>query len=208
MNTPARRISAWSRWRLLRAQLSMPTLLSKFDEKKVVAVVAAVDGGAALLIISVAAWLSGLPLLFPSLAPSAFILFTRPFSAPAAPRSIILGHSMAIACGWLSWASMSLLFGSPVSLESPSIALWLSADIAFGATCILMIVRSCPHPPACGTALIVALGAIVNWSELLVMMAAIMFLAFVGVTIHRLLGVHTPLWRVDPRHDAIAAGTG
>jgi len=189
---------------VFKAQLSVPTLLSRLEERKVVSIVAAVNGAAALLVISLAAWWSGLPLLFPSLAPSAFILFTRPFSEAASPRSIILGHSMAIGCGCLSWTTMSFLFGHPVSLAHLDLALCLSADLAFALTCILLVRLSCHHAPACATALIVASGGITAGTDMLIMVAAVVLLVYQGVLLHRLLGVHAPLWKIDPQHAAAA----
>ncbi len=197
-----RRAGLRTRWRLLIAQLSVPTLLSRLEERKVVSIVAALDGAAALLVISLAAWWSGLPLLFPSLAPSAFILFTRPFSEAASPRSMILGHSMAIGCGWLSWTTMSFVFGQPVSLARLDLALCLSADLAFALTCILLVRLSCHHAPACATALIVASGGITAGTDMLIMVVAVVLLVYQGVLIHRLLGVHAPLWRIDAQHTA------
>ena len=197
-----RRRGLRTRWRLLKAQLSVPTLLSRLDERKVVSIVAALDGAAALLVISLAAWWSGLPLLFPSLAPSAFIMFTRPFSEAASPRSMILGHSMAIGCGWLSWTTMSFVFGHPVSLAHLDLALCLSADLAFALTCILLVRLSCHHAPACATALIVASGGITAGTDMLIMVVAVVLLTYQGVLIHRLLGVHAPLWKIDAPHAA------
>ena len=197
-----RRTGLRTRWRLLKAQLSVPTLLSRLEERKVISIVAALDGAVALLVISLAAWWSGLPLLFPSLAPTAFIMFTRPFSDDSSPRSIILGHSMAIGCGWLSWTTMSFVFGHPVSLAHLDLALCLSADLAFALTCILFVRVSCNHSAAFGTALIVASGGIAAGTDMLIMVVAVVLLVYQGVLIHRLLGVHAPLWRIDGQHAA------
>lgn len=188
-------------WRVLRAHLSVPTLLATYDEHKVVPIIGAVTGGVAILVISVAAWLSGAPLIFPSLASSAFVLFTRPFAVASSPRSMILGHGIGIACGFFSWWLVSLFVSNSVSPDNQNLALWISADLGFALTCILLIRFSCPHPPACATALVVAVGAMTEWDELLVLMAAVICLAIQGAVIHRLLGVHAPLWRTDPRHE-------
>ena len=192
---------------MLAARFSVPAMLSRQDEQRLISIVAALDGGLALLVISVAAWLSGLPLLFASLAPTAFILFTRPFSPAAEPRSIVLGHSMAIACGFSSWSIVSLFVDQPLSLADPSFALCLSADLAFFMTCVLLVRTSCAHPPACSTTLIVACGAMTGWPDLLVMEIAVLLLTYQGVLMHRLLGVHAPLWRIDP-HDAAEINPG
>lgn len=79
------RSSIRGRGRVLWATLSLPAMLSQLGERRVVAVLAAVNGGFAVLMISLLAWLTGLPMLFPSLGAAAFILFTSPFSEAAAP---------------------------------------------------------------------------------------------------------------------------
>ena len=76
--------------RTWRARLSVPALLASQDERNVVAAVTAVNGASCILSISLVAWLFDLPLLFPALGPTAFILFATPFSPDAAPRSVAL----------------------------------------------------------------------------------------------------------------------
>lgn len=193
-----------TRWLILRSQLSLPALLSDMTERRIVSTVAAIEGGTAILVISLAAWLSGLPLLFPALGPSAFLLFTKPFSPASAPRSVILGHGIGIICGWAMWALTSLLAGQEVSLTEPDLALCASANLAFALTCLLLVRFSCPHAPACASALIVATGAMTAWSDLLVMAGAVTLLAGQGIIIHRLLGVNAPLWRQNRAGDPAA----
>ena len=188
-----------TRWLMLRARVSLPAMLSRLDETKVVSVVAAVDGGATILLISLAAWLTGLPLLFPALGPSAFILFTRPFSAAARPRAVILGHSIGIISGWAAWGLVSAASGSPVSLSEPGLPLCLSANIGFMFTAMLMVRLKCSHAPACASALIVATGAIAGSHQLLLMLGAVVALTAQGILIHRLLGVNTPFWASTAR---------
>ena len=90
------RLNRWSFW---RARLSVPFLLAHGDEKQVISVFTAVNGGLTILIISLLAWLCDLPLLFAALGPTSFILHSAPLSIQAAPRSIILGHFIGISCG-------------------------------------------------------------------------------------------------------------
>ncbi len=196
------------RYRMLGAQLSLPTLLSQLDEDRVISVVASINGIVAILVISLAAWWSGLPLLFPSLAPSAFILFTRPFSEAASPRSMVLGHATAIGCGGIAWVTITRLLGTPVAFDDPDYALCVSGILAFGLSCFMLIRLHCPHPPACASALIVASGGIAGWLNMLVMVGAVVILAFQSVLLHRMLGVRVPVWRGSPRSDYSGAGRG
>ena len=193
------------RWLFWRARCSLPALLAEMDEQRVVSIAAATNGGAAILLVALAAWLTGLPVLFPSLGPTAFILFTRPFSDAAAPRSVVLSHSTAIVGGWAAWKLVTTLTDAPLSLADPSAAVCLSAGLAFMVTAVLLVRLRCLHAPACATALIVATGAVTGYLNLLVMAGAAGALAYQGVAIHRLFGVHVPLWERDARRDAATA---
>ncbi len=136
-------------------------------------------------------------MLFPSLGPSAFLQFTRPFDQASAPRSIIFGHAIAIAYGWLAWALVSFFIGEPVSIRNPGIALCISANLGLMMMCLGLIHHKCPHAPACATALIVATGAVTGWVDVLVMLGAVIILAYQAVVIHRIAGVPAPLWSFD-----------
>lgn len=184
-------------WRW-RTRLSIPTLLARFEERKVLSAVAAVNGGTAILILTMIAWLVDLPLLFPALGPSAFILFSSPFSPAAAPRSVIVGHFAGITVGYLTWRLVSLASGQYVSLEAGGWPVLACASIAMALTCVLLVSLRCPHAPSCASALIVAVGATDGWVPLLAMAAGVMLLTAQAVLISRLAGVRIPLWSPRP----------
>jgi len=186
------RLRRWcSRW---RARLSIPSLLAGCDERKVISLVAAVNGGMALLILTVLAWLVDLPLLFPALGPSAFILFSSPFSPAAAPRSVIVGHFVCIIVGYATWRLVSFAGGHPVSLETGGWPVLASASIAMAASCVLLVCLACPHAPACASALITAFGAADGWVPLLGMATGVVLLTVQAVLVSRLAGVSMPIW--------------
>ncbi len=187
----------WMRW---RARLSIPSLLARCDERKVISVVAAVNCSVSILILTALAWLVELPLLFPALGPSAIILFSRPFSPAAAPRSVILGHFVGIAVGCVTWWLVSAATGDPVSLETGGWPVLASASLAMAATCALLVCLTCPHAPACASALITALGAADGWVPLLGMAGGVVLLTVQAALISRLAGVSTPIWSPRP-HD-------
>ena len=58
MNQPISRKTTWLIW---RARLSVPALLARYDDQKVLATVTAIHAGFAILLISAFAWLTGLP---------------------------------------------------------------------------------------------------------------------------------------------------
>jgi CBS-domain-containing membrane protein len=197
MPTGKGRLSVRMWWITWRARLSIPSLLATQEEWKVVSIISGVNGALAILTISLLAWVTGLPLVFPALGPSAFILFTKPFSPDAAPRSVILGHFIGIASGVAAWLVFSYLNHAPVSLDSLGWPALASASAALAATCILLVRFSCPHAPACASALVVALGGAPGWSSTLAMLCAVVVLVGQALLIYRIAGVRTPFWTPD-----------
>jgi len=189
-----KRPSLRTRWLIWCARFSIPALLAKFDEQKVVSLVAAIHGGLAILTLSLVAWLTDLPLLFPALGPSAFILFSTPLSPGAAPRSVILGHFICLASGFSVWQLMSFLAGEPVSVQTGGWPLFCSASLALAVSCLLLVRLSCPHPPACASGLVVALGEIIHWHDLVLMAAVVVWLTVQAVAMNRLAGMPVPAW--------------
>lgn len=186
---------------LWRARVSIPSLLAGCDERRVIAITTALNGGIAILIICLLAWLVDLPLLFPALGPSAFLLFSSPFSRAASPRSVILGHFVALASGLVVWHSANLLCSQPISLEVGGWPALVSASTALALTCALLVWFSCPHAPACATALIIALGAAADSFALLGMVGGVLLLTGQAVLINRMFGLNTPTWSRIPKEE-------
>ena len=61
-------------------------------------------------------------------------------------------------------------------------------------TSLLLIRLSCPHAPACASALIVALGGVTDWTDLLLMAAAVILVTAQSVGINRLASLPVPIW--------------
>ena len=187
------RRSLRARWSLWLWHLSIPAWLARTDERRVIAVVAAVNGGLAILTISLFAWLTDLPLLFPALGPTVFILSSVPFSAAAAPRSVIVGHLAGIMAGSAVWHITSQIAGGAASLQAGP---WLICTPAVGLalTSLLLVWWSCPHPPACATAMIIAVGGITSWDGLLLIAAAVVLVTMQTVAVNRLASLPVSLW--------------
>lgn len=183
-----RRLLSW------RANLSIPTLLARLDERKVSSIITALNAGLGLLIIGLVAWLADLPMLFPALGPSAFILSNSPFTSAAAPRSVIFGHGIGIVTGATIWHLVSAYSGAPVSIGTGGFAVFGGATVALAVTCILLVRFSCPHAPACATALIVAMGAASRWTDLLCMALGVVLLTTVTILFSRCAGINVPTW--------------
>jgi len=189
------------RTRLLfwRARLSTPAMLACRDEKQVLARVSPISSAVVILTISLFAWLTNLPLVFPALGPSTFILFTAPLSKAGAPRSVVLGHLSCLAGGTLVYHSVSFLTGQPISLDHVNAPLVLSAALALALAVWTLVKLNCPHPPACASSLVVALGGLNDPLDLLLTAAVIVWLAAEAVFVNRLAGLPVPLWK-PPEH--------
>jgi CBS-domain-containing membrane protein len=195
MQNAQRSLSLKTRWLVWRARVSPPALLARFEERKVVSALAAVNAGMAILTIGLVAWLTDLPLVFPALGPSAFILFSAPLSPAGSPRSVILGHLTAMACGYAAWLLVSGASGATVTIGSGTWPPILSAVLALAGCCLVLIRIACPHPPACGSGLVVALGAVTEPTEMLIMALAVVWLTAQAVFMNRLAGLPVPAWR-------------
>ncbi len=189
-NRPSLRL----RWMIWRARFSMPVLLSFVDERKLVPIITGVNCGLLILTISLFAWLTNLPLVFPTLGPSTFLMFSAPLKPAAAPRSVILGHWVCLATGLLSWHLFSVISGTSVSVATGGWALFGCATLTLGVCSLLLVRLSCPHPPACASGLVVALGAAAHWYQVLMMAGIIAWLTYQAVLMNRLAGIAVPLW--------------
>lgn len=179
---------------MLRARFSTPALLSRYDERKAISLVAAINGGLSILTIGFIAWLTDLPLMFPALGPSTFILFSMPMTPAAAPRNVIVGHWVCLVIGYVVWLSMSFLSGEPVSAQTGGWPVFCSASIALAISCLLLVLLSCPHPPACAGSLMISIGAITQWHQLLIMAIVVVWLTYQAVAMNRFAGLNVPIW--------------
>lgn len=178
------------RWRLWRARYSAPALLARLDERKAISVLAAVHAGLGIALISIVAWVTKLPLLFPALGPSSFILFTTPLAPTASPRNVIGGHWISLAVGLLVWRVLGLIGGTPPPPWLP----YVGAAIAMAGACWAMVRLELSHPPACASALVVALGSVPNEWHILLMGATVIQLAMQAVVLNKLAGLPVSWW--------------
>ncbi|MFC4540696.1 HPP family protein [Halosolutus amylolyticus] len=142
----------------------------------------------ALLISTTAglAWLSGLPMLFPSLGPSAFVLALFQDGDATSPRRVVGGHAIGVAAGLLAYhllaGGVTMTATTPAgSIEGFRLA--ASGVVATTLTAAGMLATDTRHPPACATTLIVSLGLLSTVVE-----GALIILAVVVLVVtHRLL---------------------
>ncbi|MFB6205513.1 MAG: HPP family protein [Haloglomus sp.] len=128
-----------------------------------------------------AAWLTGLPALFPSLGPTAYVLAERPDAPESQPRRVFGGHAIGVVVGIACYA---LVAGSGTVAAPPpdsfaGLRLALAGVLSVGLTTAATLATDLRHAPACATTLIVSLGLLSTPREGLLVVAA------VAVAVHR-----------------------
>jgi CBS-domain-containing membrane protein len=180
-------------------RLRVQRLLTRFDERKVWAAFMFVNGFITIMLLAVVALATGSPFVFPSLGPTAFLLFFDPRSPSASPHHAVIGHAIGILCGYGSLLLFNLEHsGSALALGMtwPRV---LAAALSLASTGALMILFNAAHPPAGATTLIISLGAITGVLHLIVIEVALVLLVVQAVVINRLAGLDYPLWRPRDR---------
>ena len=155
---------------------------------------ALVNGGLSTALMALAALGTGEPLVFPSLGPTAFMLFYQPTSPAASPRNALVGHLIGIVSGYVSLRLFGLQDATPALAGGVTLAWAGSSAVSLALTSGLMIWLRAPHPPAGATTLIVSLGILPRPVQLLALFAGIVALVLQGLVINRLAGIPYPLW--------------
>ena len=182
---------------LLR-RLRLDWLLHHFPPRLVRSGYVFVNGFVTIGLLALLALLSRNPFVFPSLGPTAYLLFFSPLAKASSPRDTISGHAIGIVCGYgaftfagagaLSFAVHPGIFWSRV----------LAAALSLSATGAFMVLLDVNHPPAGATTLIISLGIISRLRELAIIEAAVFLLVAQAWVINRLAGISYPLWNAAP----------
>jgi CBS-domain-containing membrane protein len=140
------------------------------------------------------AWALDEPLVFPSLGATAFLFFETPMAEVASVRNTMIGHSVGAAVAFV-WLNVFGLVGEPSAIATGFTAdrvACVALSLAFTGG-ILRLLRAA-HPPAGATTVIVSIGLLTTWDELLILIAGVALLAASAWSLNRLLGVPAPLW--------------
>jgi CBS-domain-containing membrane protein len=176
-----------------RARLT--ALVERHNSTFVLGLFALVNGLIAIGIMAAVAWVTGEPFVFPSLGPTAFLLFYTPMLATASPRNTICGHAIGAAAGYLALVVFGLTDAAPALATSVTGSRVGAAAVSLGLTSGVMVWARVPHPPAGATTLIVSLGILREPEQLAVLMLAVALLVVQGFVINRLAGIPYPVWR-------------
>src|SRR5689334_2141963 len=97
----------------LLGRLKLTWLLARFPERWVWAGFVFVNGFVTIAILSALAMVTRTPFVFPSLGPTAFLLFFTPLAPSASPRNTLYGHAIGILCGYGALAVAGLTHAPP-----------------------------------------------------------------------------------------------
>lgn len=178
---------------LLR-RLRLDWLLHHFPPRLVRSVYVFVNGFITIGILALLALVSCNPFVFPSLGPTAYLLFFSPLAKTCSPRNTIFGHAIGIICGYGAFVvtgAGTTPFGVYPGIFWPRI---LAAALSLSATGALMVLLGVSHPPAGATTLIISLGIISKPRELVIIEVAVFLLVAQALVINRLAGLPYPWW--------------
>ena len=172
----------------------IPVLVSRHSQTSVMGLFALVNGVLSIALMSMAAVVTGQAFIFPSLGPTAFLLFYTPTLPAACPRNTIFGHAIGVAAGYLALVIFGLTEAAPALATEVTWPRVGAAAVSLGLTSGFMVWFKVPHPPAGATTLIVSLGILKTPAQLTVLMIAVVLMVGQGMVINRLAGIDYPSW--------------
>ncbi len=179
---------------LLR-RLRLDWLLNHFPPRLVRSLYVFVNGFITIGVLALLALVSRNPFVFPSLGPTAYLVFFSPLAKASSPRNTIFGHAIGLVCGYAAFVvtgAGALPFGAHPGIFWPRI---LAAALSLSATGAFMVLLGVSHPPAGATTLIVSLGIISKPRELVIIEVAVFLLVAQALAINRLAGLPYPWWK-------------
>ena len=185
-------------------KLRLDWLLLHFPPRLVRSVYVFVNGFVTIGVLAVLALVSRNPFVFPSLGPTAYLLFFTPLGRTSSPRNTVFGHAIGLVCGYAAFAATGageLPFGEHPGIFWPRV---LAAALSLSVTGAFMVILDVSHPPAGATTLIVSLGIVRQPFALGIMELAVALLTLQAIAVNRLAGIDYPLWAKPaklPRRD-------
>ena len=187
-------------------KLRLDWLLVHFPPRLVRSVYVFVNGFITIGVLALLALVSHNPFVFPSLGPTAYLLFFSPLGKTSSPRNTVFGHAIGLICGYLAFVATgagALPFGTHPGIVWPRI---LAAALSLSATGAFMVILDVSHPPAGATTLIVSLGIISKPIELFIIEVAVFLLVAQALAINRLAGLPYPLWNAAASIKGVSDG--
>ena len=89
---------------LLLKRLRLPALLHSLPPKLVWSAYVCINGFITIALLALLGGVTGSPFVFPSLGPTAYLIFFTPLHKAASPRNAVAGHAIGLICGyWAFW---------------------------------------------------------------------------------------------------------
>jgi CBS domain-containing membrane protein len=176
----------------------IPALLRRYPPRLVWAAFALINGFVTIGLLAMVAALTGTSFVFPSLGPTAYLLFSSPTQPGSSPRNAICGHLIGILCGYGSLLLFGLAHHPPTIVEGVDAQRVLCAATSLATTGAGMILLGVSHPPAGATTLIISLGIITGPYQLVVIELAVAILVLQALIINRAAGIDYPIWGPKP----------
>jgi len=180
---------------VLLGRIRLAWLLRRFPPRLIWAHYVFINGFITIALLALVAVVTDSPFVFPSLGPTAYLLFISPIGESSSPRNTIIGHAIGLICGYGAYVvsgAAAMPFGVHAGIYWPRI---LSAALSLSATGAFMVLLKAGHPPAGATTLIVSLGIISKPRELVIIEVAVFLLVAQAFVINRLAGLKYPAWR-------------
>jgi CBS-domain-containing membrane protein len=152
-------------------------------------------GFIAVALLGIVAMASGVPFLFPSIGPTALLLFSGPTAPTASPRNTLCGHAVGIVCGYFALWATGLTHAASAMAAGMDVSRIIAAALSLSLTGSLMTLLRVPHAPAGATTLIISLGIITSPRDLAVIELAVALLVLCALVVHRCFGTDYPWWR-------------
>jgi hypothetical protein len=138
-----------------------------------------VYAGLLFALLGTIAWVSGQPVIFPSLGPSAFVLAFERQGERTASKRIVGSHVIGGVAGFLAWALFApdvAITATPPAYSLDGLRLAASATASVVVTSGAMVATDTVHPPACATTLIVSLGLLSTPGQVGIIVASVVIL--------------------------------
>ena len=181
---------------LLR-RVRLDWLLDHFPPRIVRSLYVFANGFITIGVLALLALVSHNPFVFPSLGPTAYLLFFSPLAKTSSPRNTIFGHANGLLCGYGAFVvtgAGAVPFGVHPGIFWPRV---LAAALSLSATGAFMVLLDVSHPPAGATTLIVSLGIISKPRALVIIEVAVFLLVAQALVINRLAGLAYPFWNAE-----------
>jgi CBS domain-containing membrane protein len=182
----------------LLVRFRFSNLAERHESRWLLSLFSFINGCLSIAIMATVALVSGQPFIFPSLGPTAFLFFYTPLAPPASPRNTIIGHLIGALSGLGSLVIFGLQDVGPALTTGVTTERVGAAALSLGLTSGLMVLLKSPHPPAGATTLIISLGILRTFEQVVVLMIAVILLTCQALIINRLAGLPYPLWSAPP----------